>query len=632
MPRFQRGLFECVGLIALAWMAPAGFVGAAESTAPPLPRGDATAQAPAPEAKAPELFKLKNEDLLKQAQTAYGKADGDLLAQIRELAAAEMALADVRKQIADLKMPASPATAESSNLKAAVDAAKARKAAVSQKLKLAQSQKSLLDRVTAAFDACKTAETAYFNALDDLRGYAVEIDLRIQDATLAANQAPAALLGDALSIRRSELNAASEERQRRAAALAKDQDSVNKTVEEASKAMLAADADLTQASNALAMEEKSQEMKKQYAGRKPGELGAELNALADEGIGLKGTFELGLARFNSAANEVDRLRKAVEAMKPPEMKIPQLARPEDVEQAASGTQKLIDFYAQRSKVLEALAAALAEVLRLGAEFNADATVSTDHLSKMRLIAEVLKSGGTAGVTMVPEAEPNRVLAAEQLQSKQMAGVQAAVERAKTDALVVEKQLAETRANSEAAAGQLARLKQSQAATLAAFAWEAKLKDMKAEQAVEAFNTTAKSLQEKLAALEKQQAEYKAALAAATELSTKLDGLKDPLLRAAEEALQAEKAKILGGLRKDAGLEHAAPTAAAKADAAAGAKPADDADKKLAPADKKPDGADLEKATAALQSFQQLVSGRLRVIEEQERVAPACLPPSRRWRR
>ncbi|MFI5380345.1 MAG: mechanosensitive ion channel domain-containing protein [Tepidisphaerales bacterium] len=397
-------------------------------------------------------------------------------------------------------------------------------------------------------------------------------------------------------------------------------------MDEAGKAVFAAEADLTQASNSLAQEEKASDFKKQYTGKSSSELAGELANLAEEGIGLKGTFELGLARFNAAAAEADRLRKAIEAIRQPDVKIPQLARPEDVEQAASSTQKLIDFYAQRSGAMEKLKAGLAEVIRLGTEFNADATVSSEHLFRMRVIAEVLKKSGDAGAAKIPEADPDRVLDAERRGLQQMAGVQAAVERAKADLPVIEKQLSETLANADAATGQLTRLKQSQAGTLAALAWESKLKGMTADRVVEAFNTAAKALQEMLVAVDKQQAEYKAALAATTDLVTKLDGLKDPLLRAAEEAGQAEKSKILGELRKEAGLERALPApvpgAAGKAESAA--KPVEDAERKPGPQEKKPEPTEMEKATASLQSFQQLVSGRLRVLEERDRVGKDLL--------
>jgi small-conductance mechanosensitive channel len=584
------------------------------------------ATAPGSAAAGTELFRLKNDDLIKQAQTLSGNAENEYRAQLRNLATVEMLLEDVRTQAAGVKIPPSPATAPAPLPRAAMDAATLRKTASAQALRLAQAQKALLDRISAACDACQASETACLNALDELRPYAVEVALRVSDNSIASDKSPAFLMEQALLKRRTELRSGREKRKARVAVLTKEQDAAVKSVEEAGKILLAAEADVTQASAALARDERSEDLKKQYAGRKPDDLATELNGLADEGIALKGAFKLSLARFNFGLARVDALSKEVEAMKPPEVKIPQLARPEDVEQAAAGTQQLIDFYSKRTKSLETSSAALTSLLALGTEFNADATVSTEHLFKMRTIAELLKKSPSANVQIIRQAEPDKVVEAEQTESKEASGVQAAVERAKAQLPLIDKQLAETRGNAESAAGQLVRLKQSQSATLAVIAWEGKLKTMTPEQSLEAFAGNSKALTGKLAGLEKEKSQYQTALTAATELTTKFDNLKDPLLRAAEEAGQAEKVRILGELRKEAGLDRvdAAPAAAAKPDAAAPARASDDLDKKSAPAVKKPEPTPMEKAVASLQAFQQVVSGRLRVLDDRELVGKDLL--------
>ena len=71
----------------------------------------APASATATAAAAPaELFRLKNEDLIKQAGTIEANADSDYRAQIRGMATVELQLEDVRKQIGELKVPAALAT------------------------------------------------------------------------------------------------------------------------------------------------------------------------------------------------------------------------------------------------------------------------------------------------------------------------------------------------------------------------------------------------------------------------------------------------------------------------------------------------------------------------------------------
>src|SRR5262249_31736899 len=125
-----------------------------------------------------------------------------------------------------------------------------------------------------------------------------------------------------------------------------------------------------------------------------------------------------------------------------------------------------------------------------------------------------------------------------------------------------------------------------------------------------------------------------------EARTKLDGLKDPFLRQAEEQGQAERLKIAGELQKEAGLDRAAPATpmapmapmtsmtsmtpmtsmAPMAPSASPMEPKKAAPDNPAEPEKKPEAdkrTNLEKATEVLSTFQQLLSARARVIEERE---------------
>jgi hypothetical protein len=605
---------------------------------------EATSATPAAAAAAAsgavELYKLKNDDLIKQATELFDKADVDYRAHRRELTTAAMLLADARVELAEVKVPAPPATAPFDKVttapaspRAAVDAAKVRKAAVDRKLQLAEKQKALLERLASAVDSAQTAETAFLNALDDLHAYAVEIGLRVDDGSLKASAVPQPVTADALAWKKGQLLTGRQTRQDLSAAVTREQETAAKELDDAARASRAAEAELAQASNTLTLEEKSAEVEKQYTGKSAAELAAELNALAEDGIGLKGTFELGLAQFNGALAEVDKLRKAIDAAKTPEVKIPQLSRLEDVQQAAAGTGRLIEYYTSRVKMLEGLGAAQASALKLGTEFAADATVSSEHLFKMRVIADVLKKqGGQGGAGgdggLIVQATPQKVLNAAERESGQVTLAQAAMEKIKADAPLVEKQLANARENLSSATDQLQRLKQSQDTTLASLSWEGQIKGMKADQAVAAFADSSKALTQNLAGVEQQHKEYESWLGKVTNLLTKFEELKDPFLRAAEDAGQAEKAKILGELRKEAGLERAAPDAATAASAAAtpASAPKADAVPQATPAGApaapgavgtKP--APLQKAIQSLQDFQQLISGRLRVLDDRDAV-------------
>src|SRR5262249_50110263 len=242
-------------------------------------------------------------------------------------------------------------------------------------------------------------------------------------------------------------------------------------------AALTADAEVVEASKNMVREQKRQELEKTYAGKKPDELLAELVRMIDEGIGLKGTYELALRRFDGRAKSAAGLRSDLDALKPPAAKVPNLARAEDVALAARSIQELIGFHAAGAKKIAELRDDLTALAREGGEFEAEATVSEEHLFKMQMLANLLKKRGVADAEL-PETPRAGSLEPAAVRRKESASkVRAATEKAKSELAVLERQLTEARAAGEAAAKQLANLKESQEVTLAALQWEGQLKDM-----------------------------------------------------------------------------------------------------------------------------------------------------------
>jgi small-conductance mechanosensitive channel len=573
-----------------------------------------------------ELHRLKNDDLLKQAAGIYDKAAQDYLAAERALAGAEILLEEAGKPAdapagADAAAPRTGGPAEKEltaedKARAAEDAAKAKLEAARRQLKQVQSRKELLDRVSAGIDAGRSAGVAFQSALDDLRPYAIEIGLRIKDGSLAADKVPPELSADALAKRRKDLAADQRKQQQKAADAPKAQAAVARQLEEASKAVLAAEAEVVQAGRVLAQEQKRLEMEKSHARMSPEAMLADLARLLEEGDGLKGTYELALSRFRAQAAAVARLRKALDAHKQPEGQIPQITRAEDVEVAARSVQELTDFYAARVKAIEDLSAGLTALAKQGGEFEADAAVSSEHLFKMNVVGGLLAKAGVPEDKFPDGAQPKRVADAAERQARSAAEVQAATEKARGEIAALAKPLAEARQAGGAAAKQLANLKQSREAIAAALKWEEQLKGMTTAQVVETFTRTRQDLAAKDERLQSGQAEYKKASAGAAEVRAKLDGLKDPFLRQAEEQAQAERLKIAGELRKEAGLDRAAPNGPA-APPPDPKKPAAD---KPAEAEKKAEAdkrTEVEKATDVLTGFQQLLAARARVLDERE---------------
>jgi small-conductance mechanosensitive channel len=606
----------------------AAFVLAAEQGRPAGPRPTDDKAKPV-ETNKLELHRLKNDDVLKQAAGIYSKAAQDYLAAARALATAEILLEEPAKQMdgsagTEPAVPPQPAptgnapTAED-KARSAEDAAKAKLEAARRQLKQVQSRKDLLDRLSAGVDAGRSAAVAFLNALDDLKPYTIEIGLRVKDGSLAADKVPPELSAGALEKKRKDLAADQVARQQKAADAPKAQAAVARQLEEADKAVLAGEAEVAQAGRTLAREQKRAQMEKAYARTSPQGMLADLTRLLEEGDGLKGTYELALSRFNAQAAAVTRLRNALNDQKQPEGQIPQITRAEDVELAARSIQGLTDFYAARVKAIEDLSAGLTALAAQGGEFEADAAVSSEHLFKMNVVSGLLAKAGVAEDRFPDGAQPRRVADAADRQARSAAEVQAAAEKARGEIVALTKQLAEARQARDAAAKQLANLKQSRDVIAAALKWEEQLKGMTAAQVAETFARIKQDLAARGEGLLSAQAAYKAAAAGVTEVRGKLDGLKDPFLRQAEEQGQAERLRITGELRKEAGLDRATPDAPG-APPSEPKKPAAD---KPAESAKKPEAdrrTDLEKATDVLAGFQQLLAARVRVLDEREEKA------------
>jgi small-conductance mechanosensitive channel len=562
-----------------------------------------------------ELHRLTNDELFKQARAMYDRASWDYLAQLRALAATEMQLEDIRRQIeqpstapqAAARQRKGPSNEEEAARKA-LDAARKTREMVKRKSKWVQNEKELLDRITTRLEEGRSATVAFQNTLEDLKGFALESALRVKDGSLTEDKVPAELKPPFLGKKKQDLLDGMARLRQRSAEVQKEQQQSARHLEEANKAVLAADAEVVEASKNLLREQKRQELEKAYHGQKTDALLAELARMVEEGIGLKGTYELALRKFDAQARQCVRLREALDAVKQPDAKIPQVTRAEDVAAATQSIRKLIEFYARRTNKIGELRTALAALVEEGREFEADAVVSEEHLFKMQVLANLLRKNGVANEELPPKARAAELEPAARRQKQSASVVRATTEKAKVELRELTRQRADAETAGQAAAKQLANLKESQEGTLAALHWEGQLKRMAGPQVVKVFAATRDELGRKVAKLKDAQAAYRKAVSAAAEARTRLEGLKDPFLRAAEEKGQVEKQKLLEELRKEAGLERA-PRATANQPAA----------KKPTPMNRlrSETGTELDQVADRLAAFQQLLAGRVRILEERQ---------------
>src|SRR5262249_5929503 len=150
----------------------------------------------------------------------------------------------------------------------------------------------------------------------------------------------------------------------------------------------------------------------------PEELIADITRLVQDGQGLKGTYELAFQNFTTRAAAADALRKEFAAMKPPESKIMQITRAEDVEPAIKATEALIKFHADRVGKIEALRASLSTLAKQGGEFEGDAAVSDDHLFKMQVLSALIVKAGHA--EKLPEQAGTKRLEDAAVRAKKLA--------------------------------------------------------------------------------------------------------------------------------------------------------------------------------------------------------------------
>jgi small-conductance mechanosensitive channel len=588
-----------------------------EAAGPPFADDDS-------QANQSELHRLKNDELLKQAGAIYGKAAEEYRATVRALAAAEIMLQEASERTAmprDTQTSPSPARSPAGNgltaeakAQAAVDEAKVKQAVAREKIKLVQTRQELLHGVSTRVDAGQTAADEFLQALDELKPYTIEIGLRVKDESLEAAKVPRELDPDALAKKRQDVAADQVKWKKKVADAPKARAAVAEQLDMAKTEALAADAELARAAKALAQENKRLEMESTHARKSRDGMLDELARLVEEGNGLRGTYELALARFDRQSDEVARRRAELNALKQPEVDVPQIARAEDVEAAVKSIQESIDYYSAQIRAIEGLRDALTSLAKDGKDFEVDAEVSADHLFKMNVLAELLRKAGVAEDKYPDGGQPKKVAAVVDRVSTRVVEVQAAIEQGKSELTALGKQLAEANQAAGTEAKQLAYLKDSQAVTTAALKWEEQFRGMSAARIAESFAETKQDLATKLQILESDKDAYQTAAAAVNDARAKLDELKDPLLRQAEEREQPERLRIASELRKDAGLDETAE------DAAPAAQDDSEGDKKTArETEPEPDKrTDQEKITDTLAEFEHRLTARDQLLDAREK--------------
>lgn len=570
------------------------------------------------EPKKLELHKVSNEDLLKQAQLVLDKALAAYLAQLRELATVEIAQEAARKATDTLVLPKDepPGMEQGDSLEVArkaLDRAKVRLDTVKKRLEHLQAEKSLGERAASSIEASGSAALAFANLLDDLIAFVVEIELRVKDRTLPGDAVPKNLERESVKTRKAELVTDQDRWKQKGEGLQKLLEATGKRLDAAKKAVLEADASHKQATRRFSLERKQKSVEKEYAERPVADLNAELASLQEEEAGLVGAFNLALQRFQVSTGKSTQAQADLDALPMPPTRNGKQGG------GATSTRALQKYYSLRSAGLEALQTALRATIEQGGQVEAEAAVLAEHFFKTEVVAGVLKRADVKD-RIGPRAKQLADLTG---------GVVAQVEKHKLDHTALAQQVKDARAAGDEASKRLDDLAASQEATQRVAEFEKTLRKMPATEVVAQFTTTAKALDEKLAALDKDRAAFATARATVAELRAKRAALKDPYLRVAEAEAQGEKGKLLAELNKYAGLDRA-PRDGTSMGGLMSMPGMEGMTPSLTPEPKKDEKEkgrekESEKLTPlSLHGFQQLLATRVRTIEEQEEKDAATL--------
>jgi len=576
-----------------------------------------------------DLHKVANDELLKLGQLALDKGSAAYLAQRRELAAVELQLDRARQQTAAVVVPPDEAVPDKGDpletARAGLDRARGRLDALKQRFDRTRAEKALGERAVLAVEGCTSAATAFANVLDDLDAVVVEARLRVEDRTLPADAVPRGLTDEAVAQRKRDLATEQAQWKQKAEAAQKELQAAGQRFDAAKKAVLDAEAAVTQADRKYARQQKRQEVEKEYADRSLADLRTELARLHDEEAGLAGAFNLALRHFRSGEAGAAEKRGRLEALRPSETKA---TRPDDLAAGVEAAQAQQRHAAARAEALDALRAADQVVIEQGGNVEGEAAVLGDHLFKVQVAAGAIEKAAAKDGTPsdLPKGLDPAAIAERGKALTDAAGpVLAAVEKARAELADLAPQAAAARAAEEAAGKRLADLRQAQEAGQRVLAFEQDLRQRSAAEVVAAFAQADKALSERSPALKKQEEELARARDAVAALRQRRQALRDPFVRVAEAESQPEKQRLLDELKKHAGLDRAPPGGTTGMSAGMEAMMKEMAPKPT-PEPKQADPKDKGKAKEpekadplSVQGFQEILAGRVRVAEEQGQV-------------
>ncbi|MDM8536534.1 mechanosensitive ion channel [Desulfobacterales bacterium HSG17] len=533
------------------------------SLSPPLTAADT------PEKKVietPELDSLSNDELLKQTMNILNETSARTFARLRALAKSEILLSQARQNTKLPLIPEKELVIKSSEnadpveiAKIQSEHAKKRVDALKQKLELIQTEKALADEYIRQTDNALSAVQSLINTIEGLSLHLLEIRLRIEDKTLAHDKIPEALNERKLNTLTRELTIQQKGLRNKAETGHKSLETIISGMEEAKKTVIEAEVGLSSSEEKYSRELKRQTMEKEYSAQTREQMMVKLSEEEDELILLNGAFNLSHSIFISSKEKAEQIQKETKMHSKPEveeyLESHAYIRAEEAEKAINKVNEVAEYYDIHIKILEELDSALKSLVKRSDTFQGDATVLLEHIFKMQVMVKKLENKGkTDAVKISKNLSSQSLTDASDSASKLMTEAVTAVQKAKEELTHIPGMKEEAAKKQKDMKEFLIRLKGTQDSAKQARQWASEIEKLTPEQLIAKFQKNNEKIMKNKTELDAIRTQVGKCQTAVDEIQKKLDALKDPLLRIAQQESLEEKYNIQKLLHQIANLE------------------------------------------------------------------------------
>ncbi len=549
----------------------------------------------------PELHLLENDKLLKMAESMIQHAYYSYLAELRGYSKSEIHIKQTNQQANSLKLPTAlsiPDEALPLEIKRnQLNQSKIWLETNQQQLKLLEAQKVYLEKHIAQITTTQLSANLLLKAFDDIKVFLLEINLRLSDRTLMANEVPTALYEDKLASMK--LNVW-DQPARLTRDLEKYENIIKTTVERISKVhknILEATTSLTDAEEIYSEELKRQNLKQDYIIKPPQQLLRELVKSQEELIWLNGTFNLSYRRFHRLQKQSNDIRVQLESLSPPKFQDSQLDSTK-IEESIKAT---ITHEKKRIKKLGGLKEVLVKMIDQVKNYQADDIVLNEHLFRMQVltgVVEELTKEGTLPKKDLPKLTSSKTLTDRiNTNDKIREDVLLIMSKTGEQLLDLDQQIDNTLTAHKDAEDRLSKFLMEQILAKQARQWDSELKQLEPSNLIKRFKDNADAIKQNSAKLEKSEKSYQQLQSDTQKAGKQLQTVKDPLLRSIQQESSVEYKAILEKLFEGTDLkqpENLQPATAHRTD-----------EKSLS----------IEEITIDNRQYQKIISTQIRNIEE-----------------